>query len=177
MKNHSRITSEKSTDNRPGKSLALLGMLLGLALLCSYVETLIPFHFRIPGIKLGLANIVVVIAMYLIGPKEALLITVARIFLSGLLFGNMFAVVYSLAGGLLSFFVMFLLKTKIKLHVISVSAAGGISHNLGQLIVAALVVENINLLYYMSVLFFAGLLTGLLIGIVSREILARLSAV
>lgn len=177
MENHSGIISEKSSDNSPKKNLALLGMLLGLALLCSYVETLIPINFRIPGIKLGLANIVVVIAMYRIGIKEALLIAVARIFLSGFLFGNMFAVVYSLAGGVLSFFIMLFLKSKLKLNVISVSTAGGIAHNLGQLIVAALVVENMNLLYYMSVLFFAGLLTGLLIGIVSREILVRLSAV
>ena len=174
MENNSDITSEKHSDNSPGKRVALLGMLLGLALLCSYVETLIPINFRIPGIKLGLANIVVVIAIYLVGVKEALLITVARILLSGLLFGNMFAIVYSLAGGLLSFFVMVLLKTKVKLNIVSVSTAGGIAHNLGQLVVAALVVENMNLLYYMSVLFFAGLLTGLLIGIVSREIVMRL---
>ena len=177
MVNNSDITSEKGSDNSPGKRVALLGMLLGLALLCSYVETLIPINFRIPGIKLGLANLVVVIAMYLGGVKEALLVTVARILLSGLLFGNMFAVVYSLAGGLLSFFVMVLLKTKAKLNIVSVSAAGGIAHNLGQLVVAALVVENMNLMYYMSVLFFAGLLTGLLIGIVSREIVIRLRAV
>ena len=163
--------------NRGYLKVALLGMLLALALLCSYVETLIPINFRIPGIKLGLANIVVVIALYLVGRKEALLISVARILLSGLLFGNMFAVVYSLAGGVLSFLVMVLLMTKGKLNIISVSAAGGIAHNLGQLVVAALVVENMNLIYYMSVLFFAGLLTGVLIGIVSREVIARLRAV
>ncbi len=160
--------------NSSGQKTALLGMLLALALLCSYVESLIPFNFGIPGIKLGLANIVVVIAMYRMGMKEALLISVARILLSGFLFGNMFAVIYSLAGGFLSLLVMFLLKEKVRLNIISVSAAGGITHNLGQLIVAAIVVENMNLMYYMSVLFFAGLVTGLLIGIVSREILLRL---
>ena len=149
-------------------------MLLALALLCGYVESLIPFNFGIPGIKLGLANIVVVIALYRMGMKEALLISVARILLSGFLFGNMFAVIYSLAGGFLSLLVMFFLKAKVRLNIISVSAAGGIAHNLGQLIVAALVVENMNLMYYMSVLFFAGLVTGLLIGVVSREILLRL---
>lgn len=160
--------------NSSGQKTALLGMLLALALLCSYVESLIPFNFGIPGIKLGLANIVVVIAMYRMGMKEALLISVARILLSGFLFGNMFAVIYSLAGGILSLLVMFLLKEKVRLNIISVSAAGGIAHNLGQLIVASIVVENMNLMYYMSVLFFAGLVTGLLIGIVSREILLRL---
>lgn len=156
-----------------GRACALLGMLLALALLCSYVETLIPFNFGVPGIKLGLTNIVVILTMYLVGQKEALLVSVARIILAGFLFGNPFTIVYSLAGGILSFLVMVFLKNVLKLNIISISAAGGVFHNLGQLIVAALVVENMNLLYYMSILFFAGLLTGILIGIVSREILAR----
>ena len=149
---------------------AVLGMLLAVALLCSYVETLIPFSFVVPGIKLGLANIVIVITLYLIGAKEALLISIARILLSGFMFGNMSIIVYSLAGGLLSFFIMLFLKNVVKLNILSVSSAGGIFHNLGQLCVAALVVENLNLLYYMSVLFFAGLVTGLLIGLVSQAI-------
>lgn len=157
-----------------GRACALLGMLLALALLCSYVETLIPFNFGVPGIKLGLTNIVVILTMYMMGLKEALLVSVARIILAGFLFGNPFTIVYSLAGGILSFLVMVFLKNVLKLNIISISAAGGVFHNLGQLIVAALVVENMNLLYYMSILFFAGLLTGVLIGIVSREILARL---
>lgn len=156
------------------QSCALLGMLLALALLCSYIESLIPFSFGIPGIKLGLANIVTVVALYLVGIKEALLVSVARILLSGLLFGNMFAVVYSLAGGILSFLSMIFLKQVLKLNILSVSAAGGIFHNLGQLLVAALVVENLHLLYYMPVLFFAGLITGILIGIGGREIVIRL---
>lgn len=156
-----------------GRACALLGMLLALALLCSYVETLIPFNFGVPGIKLGLTNIVVILTMYLVGQKEALLVSVARIILAGFLFGNPFTIVYSLVGGILSFLVMVFLKNVLKLNIISISAAGGVFHNLGQLIVAALVVENMNLLYYMSILFFAGLLTGILIGIVSREILAR----
>lgn len=157
-----------------GRMCALLGMLLALALLCSYIETLIPISFGIPGIKLGLANFVVLITMYLIGAKEALAVSVARILLSGFLFGNFFAVVYSLAGGVLSFCVMLLLKQAWKCNIITISVAGGIFHNLGQLLVAALVVENANLLYYFSVLFAAGLLTGALIGIISREVLLRL---
>lgn len=157
-----------------GKTCAQLGMLLALALLCSYIESLIPFNFGVPGIKLGLTNIVVILTMYLMGLKEAFLVSVARIILSGLLFGNLFAVVYSLAGGILSFLVMAFLKNVLKLNILTVSAAGGVFHNLGQLLVAALVIENMNLLYYMSVLFFAGVVTGILIGIVSREIVVRL---
>lgn len=158
-----------------GRACALLGMLLALALLCSYVESLIPLNFGVPGIKLGLTNIVVILTMYLVGLKEAFLVSVSRIVLVGFLFGNPFTIVYSLAGGMLSFLVMVFLKNVLKLNIISISAAGGVFHNLGQLIVAALVVWNMNLLYYMSILFFAGLLTGVLIGIVSREIVMRLS--
>lgn len=159
-----------------GRRAALLGMLLALALLCSYVESLIPISFGIPGIKLGLANLVVVVTLYLIGVREACLVSAARIVLSGFLFGNLFAVVYSLAGGILSFCVMLLLKWR-KFHVISVSVAGGIAHNCGQLLVAALVVENANLFYYMSVLFFSGLVTGALIGILGQELILRLGQI
>ena len=168
--------TSKKTFRNSSRKCAVLGMLLAVALLCGYVESLIPFSFGIPGIKLGLANLVTVIALYRLGPKEALLISIARILLSGFLFGNMSAVVYSLAGGILSFLVMLFLKNVVKLNILSVSGAGGIFHNLGQLFVAALVVENLNLLYYMSVLFFAGLVTGLLIGVASREVLKHLSA-
>lgn len=157
-----------------GRTCALLGMLLALALLLSYVETLIPINFGIPGIKLGLANLVVLLALYQLGAKEALMISVARIFLAGFLFGNLASILYSLAGGLLSFFVMLLLMKILRLSLLPVSVAGGIFHNLGQVLMAACVVENLNLLYYMSVLFFAGLLTGAVIGIVAVEILKRL---
>lgn len=157
-----------------GKAIATMGLLLALALLCGYVETLIPFSFGIPGIKLGLANIVTLLALYLLGAKEAFLISFLRILLSGFLFGNLFSILYSLGGGILSFFVMLFLKKAVKCGVLTVSVAGGISHNMGQLLVAAAVVENLNVLYYMSVLFFAGFVTGTLIGIISREILRRL---
>lgn len=158
-----------------GTTVALLGMLLALALLCSYIETLIPMPLVVPGIKMGLANLVVLTTLYLLGPKEALAVSCARIFLSGFLFGNMFAVVYSLAGGILSFCVMLLLKQVWKYNILTVSVAGGIFHNLGQLLVAALVVENVNILYYMSILFFSGLVTGAVIGCISREVVLRLA--
>lgn len=160
-----------------GTTVALLGMLLALALLCSYIETLIPLPMAVPGIKIGLTNLVVLTTLYLLGAKEALAVSLARILLSGFLFGNMFAVVYSLAGGMLSFGVMLLLKQVWNFNVLTVSVAGGISHNLGQLLVAAIVVENANLLYYMSVLFFSGLATGAVIGWISREVILRLKEI
>ena len=155
------------------KKISYLGIFTSLALICSYVESLIPFSIGIPGVKLGLTNIVVVLTLFCIGEKEALIISVIRILLAGFLFGNMFAIIYSLAGGILSFLIMVLLK-KIRLKIISVSVSGGIFHNIGQVIVAALVVENGKILFYIPVLIVSGLITGLIIGIVSQEIVIRI---
>ena len=127
--------------------IAYWGVFLALALVCSYVESLIPISFGIPGVKLGLTNIVVILMLYTIGAKDAILISVLRIILAGFMFGNAFSIIYSLAGGILSFVVMLLLKNTGKLKILSISTAGGISHNVGQLIVAALVVENYNILF------------------------------
>ena len=153
------------------KTVALLAMMIALALVFSYVETLIPINFGIPGVKLGLANLVIVAALYLIGGKEAFLVSVVRIFLSGFMFGNLASIMYSLAGGLLSLAVMLILKKTDKLSILAVSVLGGICHNIGQLIVAILVVENLKLIFYVPVLLISGFVTGLLIGIVSRVIL------
>ena len=145
------------------KTVALLAMMIALALVFSYVETLIPINFGIPGVKLGLANLVIVAALYLIGGKEAFLVSVV--------FGNLASIMYSLAGGLLSLAVMLILKKTDKLSILAVSVLGGICHNIGQLIVAILVVENLKLIFYVPVLLISGFVTGLLIGIVSRVIL------
>ncbi|MDE7311548.1 MAG: Gx transporter family protein [Eubacterium sp.] len=156
------------------KQTAYLGLFLALALICSYIESLIPFQFGIPGIKLGLTNIVVLLMLYRMGAKYALAVSVARIFLAGLLFGNLFSILYSLAGGLLSFVCMVLLKQTGKFKVVSISAAGGAAHNLGQVCMAAAVVENLNLFFYYPVLLLAGVVTGVLIGISAQEILLHL---
>lgn len=162
------------TFRSPGKTAAMLGMFTAAAMICSYIEAMIPVNFGIPGIKLGLANIVVLIVLYMMGTKDALIVSVLRIILTGFLFGNLFGILYSLAGGLLSFLVMWLLKRTKKLRIISVSVAGGICHNIGQLLVAAVVVENYKIMYYIPVLLIAGFLTGLLIGILAQEIVFRL---
>lgn len=151
-----------------------MGVFIALALICSYIESLIPFYFGIPGVKLGLTNIVVVIMLYTVGEKEAFGISMLRIVLVGFLFGNMFSILYSLAGGILSFFVMYVVKKTNLLGVIPVSVCGGISHNIGQIIVAAIVVENYNIFYYVPVLLIAGTITGFLMGIVAQEITIRL---
>ncbi len=153
---------------------AYFGVFTALALIFSYVETLIPIHFGIPGAKLGLANLVIVIVLYQAGWKDALLLSVTRIVLSGFLFGNLFGILYSLAGGLFSLAVMTIIKRRESFSMIGVSMAGGVTHNIGQLIVAMIVVETYQVGYYLPALMLAGLVTGTLIGLVCREVLRRL---
>lgn len=153
---------------------AYFGVFTALALIFSYVETLIPISFGIPGVKLGLANLVIVIALYKIRPGEALLLSVTRVVLAGFIFGNYFSIIYSLAGGLLSLAVMALLKRDGGFSVTGVSIAGGVSHNVGQLIVAMLVVETFSVIYYVPALLAAGAITGFFIGILAEQMLQRL---
>lgn len=153
---------------------AYFGVFTALALIFSYIETLIPFHFGIPGIKLGLANLLIVIFLYKRNVKEALLLSVVRIVLVGFMFGSLFSILYSLVGGLLSLLIMNLLKNSGKFSVMGVSIAGGVSHNLGQLVVAMAAVETYRVGYYFPVLLVAGMLTGLLIGMIANEVLKRL---
>ncbi|MDD6193456.1 MAG: Gx transporter family protein [Lachnospiraceae bacterium] len=153
--------------------VSYLGMFLALALVFSYVENLIPFFFGVPGMKLGLTNTVILLVLYTLGTRDAYVISILRVLLAGFLFGNAFSIIYSLAGGLLSLTVMCLLKRTGKLNIITISVCGGIFHNLGQIIVAVCVVENLYLFGYFPFLFIGGGLTGLLIGVIAFEIVKR----
>lgn len=153
---------------------AYFGVLTTLALILSYVDVLIPINFGVPGMKLGVANLIIVIVLYWIGSKEALLLSVTRIVLSGFIFGNMFSILYSLAGGLLSLIIMYRLKKNGGFSMTGVSIAGGVSHNIGQLIVAMLVVRTYRVGYYFPVLLISGLCTGALIGTLAGEVLKRI---
>ncbi len=155
--------------------VAYFGVFTALALIFGYIETLIPISFGIPGVKLGLANLIIVIALYRMKLSEAFLLSVVRVLLSGFLFGNYFSILYSLAGGLLSLTVMAVMKRQEGFSIAGVSIAGGVFHNVGQLIIAALVVETFSVTYYIPVLLIAGLLTGLLIGILAGGMLKRLA--
>lgn len=155
--------------------VAYFGVFTALALIFSYVETLIPISFGIPGVKLGLANLIIVTALFKLELKEAFLLSVVRVLLSGFLFGNYFSIIYSLAGALLSLSVMALLKRVGGFSIVGISIAGGVFHNIGQLFVAMIVVEMFSVAYYVPVLLVAGLLTGGVIGILAREILKRLA--
>lgn len=152
------------------KRVAYCAMLTALAMIFGYAEALIPFGFGIPGVKLGLANIVIVLALYLLPAYQVLVIQLMRIVLVSFLFGNMSMMLYSLAGGILSFFVMSLLKKVNGFSITGVSIAGGVSHNIGQLFVAVRVVQNIKIVFYFPALMIAGLITGCLIGILAYKI-------
>lgn len=154
--------------------VAYFGVFTALALIFSYVETLIPVNLGIPGVKLGLANLIIVVALYKMRLSEAYLLSVVRVLLAGFIFGNYFSIIYSLAGGVLSLTVMALLKKWGGFSLQGISIAGGVFHNIGQLIVAAVVVETFSVTYYFPVLLVAGLLTGLVIGIVAEMMLKRL---
>ena len=156
-------------------NVAKYGVLIALAFIFSYVETLIPFEMiGIPGVKLGLANLVVVVALYTMRPRDAFVISLVRILLVGLTFGNPYSAVYGLCGGLLSFFVMLLLSKIKTFGTLGVSLLGGIAHNIGQMIVAMIVVENMRLAYYLPVLMISGAITGAAIGIVAEMVIVRL---
>lgn len=155
--------------------VAYFGVFTALALIFSYIETLVPISFGIPGVKLGLANLIIVIALYKIPLREVYVLSIVRVLLSGVLFGNYFSIAYSLAGGLLSLTVMALLKKAEGFSVIGISIAGGVCHNIGQLVVAMIVVETFAMSYYMPVLLVAGLITGFLIGVVADQVLRRIS--
>ena len=147
------------------------GIFIALALIFGYVESLIPFHFGVPGIKLGLANIVIVTGLYFMELPDICLISLVRIIVSGLLFGNLMSLVYSLAGGRLSLAVMLLLRHTGQFSVVGVSMAGGVFHNVGQIIAAVIVTGVSEIVYYLPVLMGTGLLTGFLMGIIAGRVL------
>ena len=155
--------------------VAYFGVFVALALIFSYIESLIPFQIGIPGVKLGLANLIIVIALYKMDLKSAYLLSITRVVLSGFMFGNLFSIIYSMAGGILSLTVMALLKKNQGFSILGISIAGGVFHNIGQLIVAMVVVETYSVAYYIPVLLIAGFLTGLVIGIAAGEMLKRLT--
>ena len=160
------------------KNIAFLGLLLTFAVAAGYFERLIPPAIpAVPGIKLGLPNIAVIILMYIKDYKTAFILNIVRVILSGFLFTGIWGVVYGLSGALLSFIVMAGLKQSKLFGTVGISAAGGVFHNLGQICVAALLVNNIKLFYYFPVLIIFGTITGIIVGYLSGLIINRLNKI
>lgn len=159
------------------KKLVLMALYLTMALILGYVETLIPMPIPIPGIKLGLPNIIILLSLYTFDLKESFVIMCARVFLSGFLFGSMSSILYALAGGTISFLGMAIAVKKSKLSTVIISVIGAACHNFGQVIVAALVVWNLNLfLYYFPILLILSIPTGLITGILLTLLMRYLSS-
>jgi len=171
----SQAKTSRSLDRRT-RLVAISAMFAALALIFSYIEVLVPIPLPIPGIKLGLANLVIIIAIYRMGFRYSFTINMVRIVAAGLLFSGVFGMLYSLAGGILSIIVMYLLYRTNKFSMVGVSMAGGVCHNLGQLMTAVVLLENTGILSYFPVLLFSGLITGILIGILAYVIEKRLPA-
>lgn len=156
------------------KRLALYGILAALALVLSYIEAMIPTFFAVPGMKLGLTNLVVLVALYRMGTKPAMVINFARILLTSILFGTVVSLWYSLAGGLLSGIVMILLKNTGKFQPLTVSVAGGVMHNVGQILVAMVIMQTNAIAWYLLVLWISGIVVGAIIGVLGSWMLSRL---
>lgn len=154
--------------------LAYLGLFSAVAIIFGYVESLIPFFMGIPGIKLGLANLAVLFLLQKYSAKEAALVSVVRILVIGFMFGNLFSILYSMAGAFLSLTVMTLMIKKTDFSLVGVSVGGGIAHNVGQLIIAMLTVSSLNLIYYAPALLISGVITGIVIGKSTEEVAKRI---
>lgn len=159
------------------KKIALYGLLTAVALLLSYLEAQLPAFVAIPGIKLGLTNLVVLVALYRMGSGAALGINAVRILLAALLFGSGASLAFSAAGGILSTLVMIGLKKTGRFRVIPVSIAGGVAHNVGQILAAMVLLGTEKLAWTLAVLWFSGMIAGAVIGLLGGLLCRRLQAI
>ncbi len=152
------------------QELAEYALFLAFAMIVSYIEVLIPIPIGIPGAKLGLANVAILFCLYKKGPLGATLVNLSRVVLCSLLFGSLYSMLYSFVGAVLSLSTMILLKQIKSFSMIGVSITGGVSHNIGQLIVALIITQVPVLMYYVPFLLLVGALTGLLDGLVAKTV-------
>lgn len=157
--------------------VALCGLLVALMLVLGFVESLLPVAAGIPGIKLGLSNGVLIFAVYMLGIPTAFVLMALKVVLSGLLFGGVSAMMYAFAGGLLSMLVMSLLSRVKGVHPVVVSMAGGLSHNVGQVALAMVMLGTPKLMYYMAVLMAVGLATGAVTGVAADLVMRHLKKI
>ena len=156
------------------RKVAFLGMCIALSMVLSYFESLIPPLMAVPGVKMGLPNIVMVFMLYKIGAKETAIVSILRVILVGILFGTPLSMIYSLAGAALSLIGMIILKKTNLFAPVTVSVVGGILHNVGQIATACFVMDTAEIAYYLPVLLITGTIAGVLIGLCAAMILKRL---
>ena len=167
---------EKERDYK-ARRVALYGMLIALAFIFSYVESMFPMPVPVPGVKVGLANLVNVVGLYTVGVAGTAAVSLVRIVLVGFTFSNVFSMIYSLAGGILSLLVMILTKKTGAFSKVGVSILGGIFHNIGQLTVAAFVTKTAGVFTDFPILLVAGVVTGAVIGLLGGMIVERIAPV
>ena len=155
------------------KKLIILSMILCISLILSYIDSLIPYNFVIPGIKMGLCNIAIIFTLYKFGYKETILISLLRVLIMAILFNNGLTFFYSLSGAVLSLIVMIILKKFNIFDEYGVCISGAISHNIGQLLCAYFLLKTSSIIYYLPYLLLSGLISGLLVGILSLVIIKR----
>jgi len=158
------------------RKIALLGVLTSVALVLSYLEAMLPpISTAVPGIKMGLPNIIIIFVLYKFGVKEATTVSLIRVFIVSLLFGNVMTLAYSVAGAVLSILLMTIMIKSDLFSTIGVSIIGGISHNLGQILVAIFLFDTIQIGYYMIVLAVTGTIAGVVIGIIASILIKKIS--
>jgi heptaprenyl diphosphate synthase len=155
------------------KQLVTLSALIAVAMILSYIESMIPAFVAVPGVKMGLSNIATVFALYALGWQYAICVSVVRVFLSALLFGNFVSLIYSLSGAALALALMILLKKLDRFSSVGVSVAGGVGHNAGQIIAACIVMENAAISLYIIPLIISGTISGIVIGLVAGNLVER----
>lgn len=153
--------------------IALYGLLIALAFILSYLESLFPIQM-VPGMKIGLTNLVVLLALYYLDAKAAFIINLVRILLVAFTFGNLQSLCYSAAGGMLAYLVMLLLKKFTHFAMVTVSVTGGVFHNIGQILVAMWMVETTSIVWYLAVLLISGVVSGIVVGVLGGLVLEKL---
>ena len=157
------------------RRLTALALTVSFALILSFIESRIPAFVAIPGVKVGLANIAVIFALYKFGIAEAAVISVVRVILVSTLFGNPVSFIYSFVGAVLSLSVMFLLKRSSPLTEITVSVAGGVMHNIGQICAASIMLSTNVVIYYLPFLLLSGVIAGIAVGIASGLLIKKVN--
>lgn len=173
----SSATAVDRTHGWSTKRITYTGMFVAIAMVFSYLESMIPVNIAIPGIKLGLANMVTIVVMYRLGISDAWIVSIVRVVLSSLLFGNMTVMVYSIAGAVLSLLVMSICRKKELFGLLGTSILGGVSHNAGQIATAAFLMKSGNIMLYMPVLCISGTIAGVCIGLVGTMLVRKLPSI